>query len=57
MKKETGVGFEKISDIDMYLFIERGLRGGISYTTKRHSKANDKYMKNYDYTEPSIYIP
>ena len=41
----------------MYLFIERGLRGGISYTTKRHSKANDKYMKNYDYTEPSIYIP
>ena len=57
MLKKTDIGFEKISDIDMYLFIERGLRGGISCTAKRHSKANDKYMKNYDYTKPSIYIP
>ena len=32
MLKMTGVKFEKIIDIDMYLFIEKGLRGGISYT-------------------------
>ena len=30
MLKMTGVRFKKIVDIDMYLFIEKGLRGGIS---------------------------
>ena len=35
----TGVKLEKISDIDMYLFIEKGLRVGISYIAKRHSQA------------------
>ena len=55
MLKVTGVELEKISDIDMYLFIEKALRGGISYITKRHSKANNKYIKNYDPTRPSKY--
>ena len=32
--KMTGVKLEKISDIDKYLFIEKGLRGGISYIAK-----------------------
>ena len=40
----------------MSLFTEKGLRGGISYTAKRYSKTNNKYMKNYDPTKPSIYI-
>ena len=56
MLKMTGVKLEKISDIDKYLFIEKGLRGGISYIAKRYAKANNKYMKNYDPTKPSIYI-
>ena len=56
MLKMTGVELEKISDIDMYLFIEKGLRGGISYIAKRYSKANNKYMKNYDLTKLSKYI-
>ena len=47
MLKMTGVKLEKISNIDMYLFIEKGLRGGISYIAKRYSKANNKYMKNF----------
>ena len=34
----TGVKFEKISDIDKYLFIGKGLRGGISYIAKNIQK-------------------
>ena len=40
----------------MYFFIEKGLRGGISYVFKRHSEANKKYMKNYDRTKSLKYI-
>ena len=47
---------EKIVDIDVYLFIEKGLRGEISYIVKRCAKANNKYMKDYDPTKPSKYI-
>ena len=32
------------------------MRGGISYTSKRHSKANNKDMKSYDSSEESVYI-
>ena len=56
MLKMTGMRLEKIVDIDMYLFIEKGLRGGISYIAKRYSEANNKYLKNYDPTKPSKYI-
>ena len=56
MLKMTGVKLENISDIDMYLFIEKGLRGGISYITKKYAKENSKYMKNYAPTKSSTYI-
>ena len=56
MLKMTGVKSEKIIDIDMYLFIEKGLRGGISYSAKRYSKANNKYMKNYEPKKRSKFI-
>ena len=55
MLKMTGLKLEKISDIDNYLFIEKGLRGGISYITKRYAKAN-KYMNDYDPKKPSTFI-
>ena len=42
MLKMTGVKLEKISDIDKYLFIEKGLRRGISYIAKRFWIANNK---------------
>ena len=48
MLKMTGVTLEKISEIDIHLFIEKGLKGRISYIAKRYSKANNKYMKSYD---------
>ena len=56
MLKMTRVKLEKISDIDKYLFIEKGLRGEISYIAKRDSKANNKYMNDYDHKKPSIFI-
>ena len=44
MLKMIGIKLEKISDIDKYLFIKKGSRGGISYIAKRYAKANNKYM-------------
>ena len=47
---------KKIVDIGIYLFIEKRLRGGISYIAKRYSKVNDRYMKNYGPKKPSKFI-
>ena len=52
----TDVKLEKISDIDKYLFIEKGSRGGISYIAKRYAKTNDKYMNDYDSEKLSTFI-
>ena len=41
MLKMTGVELKLTSDIEMHLFIEKGMRGGISYIAERHSKANN----------------
>ena len=53
MLKMTGIELEKISDIDMYLFIEKELIGGISYISKRYAKANNRYMNDNDSKKPS----
>ena len=42
------VELELISDRDTHLSFEKGMRGGVSYTSKRYSKANNKYLKSYD---------
>ena len=44
MLKMTEIELELISDIVMHLFIEKGMRGGVSYICKRHSK----YCRNYN---------
>ena len=56
MLKMTKIKLELITDVDMYQFIEKGLRGGISYIANRYGKANNKYMKEYDEKAPSKYI-
>ena len=56
MHKMTGIELDLISEIDIHSFIEKGMRGGISYIAKRHSKANNKYMECYNSCKESKYI-
>ena len=56
MLKYTGVELDLISDQDMYLMIESGIRGGVSSIMKRYSKANHKYLDYYNPNIPSQHI-
>ena len=56
MLKMTDIKLELMTDIDVFQFIEKGMRGGVSYIANRHGKANNKYMKEYDEKAPSKYI-
>ena len=40
MLKMTGIKLEKINNIDVHLFLEKGMRVGISYISKRYSKSD-----------------
>ena len=54
--KMTGIKLELMTDVDMFKFIEKGMRGGISYIANRYGEANDKYMKEYNSEKSSKYI-
>ena len=56
MLKMTNIKLELMTDVDMFLFIEKGMRGGVSYIANRYGNANNKYMKEYDEKAPSKYI-
>ena len=56
MLKMTDIKLELMTNIDMFQFIEKGMRGGISYIANRYGKSNNKYMKTYDEKAPSKYI-
>ena len=47
---------ELIPDSDMYIFFEKGTRGGISYISNRYSKANNTYFKSYDPKQESKHV-
>ena len=48
MLKIKKIKLELIPDPDMYIFFEKGTRGGISDICHRYSKSNNKYLKSYD---------
>ncbi|KAL9954396.1 hypothetical protein ACROYT_G041929 [Oculina patagonica] len=54
--KKTGVQLELLTDSEMHLFVERGIRGGISMVSKRYAKANNHYVEGYDPSKPKKYI-
>jgi hypothetical protein len=54
--KMTGVNLELLTDPDMHLFIERGLRGGISMISQRYAKANNPHVEDYDESQPRNYL-
>ena len=54
--KKTGVELELLTDMEMHLFIERGMRGGISMVSKRYAKANNPLVDGYDPSKEKKYI-
>ena len=54
--KKTWVKLELLTDIDMLLMVEEGIRGGMCQAVYKYAKANNKYMKNYDKSIKPSYI-
>ena len=51
-----GVKLELLTNYDMLLMVEKGLRSGICQATHRYAKSNNKYMKNYNKSIESSYL-
>ena len=54
--KKTKVELELLTDINMLLTVENGIRAGIWQATHKYAKANNRYMKNYDKNIESSYL-
>ena len=54
--KYMGVELELFTDLEMHLFVESGMRGGISMVSKRHAKANNPLVPEHDPSKPNKYI-
>ncbi|XP_077260838.1 uncharacterized protein LOC143896720 [Temnothorax americanus] len=56
MLRHTGVRFELLTDIDMVLFVERGIRGGLSQCSLRYARANNRHVPTHDSSQPTTYL-
>ena len=54
--EKAGVKLELLTDIDMLLMVEKGIRGGICHAIHKYAKANNKNMKNCDKNIISSYL-
>ena len=54
--KKTEVKLELLTENDMLLMVEKGIRGGICHAIHRYAEANNKYMKNYYKKKEPSYI-
>ena len=54
--KKIGVKLELLTNYDMLLLVENGIRGGLCQATHKYAKTNNKYLKNYDKNNESPHI-
>ena len=54
--KKTNIELELLTNYNMLLMVEEGIRGGICHSINRYAKANNKYMQNYNNNKESPYI-
>ena len=54
--KKTEVEVELITDPDILLMVEKGIRGRICHAILRYAKANNKYMKEYNKDEEELFL-
>ena len=54
--KKIKIKLDLLTDIDMLLIVEKGIRGGICHSIYRYAKANNKYMKYYNKNKELSYL-
>ena len=54
--KKTKVELDPLTDIDMLLMVEKGIRGRICHSIYQYANANNRYMRDYDKNKESLYI-
>ena len=54
--KKTNIKLELLTDYDVLLMVDEGIRGGICHSIHRNARVNNKYMENYDGNKESSYI-
>ena len=52
----SGVSLELLTDYDQHLFVESGMRGGVSMVSQRYAAANNHYQEKFDADQPSSFI-